>query len=96
MNHYVNGVSNVSMSNGVITFDFVSATLNDKGENVVKDEVQITMAGATFNGFMNICSEFIEKVKEQSKVKIENGEETTEEVTSNEKKTGKRAKKNGK
>lgn len=96
MNHYVNGVSNVSMSNGVITFDFVSATLNDKGENVVKDEVQITMAGSTFNGFMNICSEFIEKVKEQSKVKIENGEEAAEEATSNEKKTGKRAKKNGK
>ena len=35
MNHYVNGITNVSMTGGVITFDFVSVSINDKGETSV-------------------------------------------------------------
>ena len=67
MNHYVNGITNVSMAGGVITFDFVSASVNDKGEATVKNEVQISMNGMTFNNFMQICSDFINKVKESNK-----------------------------
>ena len=80
MNHYVNGITNVSMSGGVITFDFVSASVNDKGETKIKDEVQISMNGTTFNGFMQICSDFIDKVKEsnQSQEKQKNVTKTKE------------------
>ena len=72
MNHYVNGVSNISMNGGVITFDFISATVNDKGETKIKDEVQVSMNKIAFNSFIKICSDFLDKVKEnESKVQIE-------------------------
>lgn len=82
MNHYVNGITNVSMTGGVVTFDFVSASVNEKGETKIKDEVQISMNGMTFNNFMQICSDFINKVKEsntpkkESKEKQKNGNKT--------------------
>lgn len=75
MNHYVNGITNVSMTGGVVTFDFVSASVNEKGETKVKDEVQISMNGMTFNSFMQICSDFINKVKESNKPKEKTKEE---------------------
>lgn len=85
MNHYVNGITNVSMTGGVITFDFVSVSINDKGETNVRDEVQISMNPHTFSGFMQICTDFINKVKEDSnKVPVEESGKSKEQSNGNE------------
>ena len=75
MNHYVNGITNLSMSDGVVTFKYVNVFNDEKGETRVENEVSISMPGNTFNNLMNLCADFVKKVNEnaenQNNLKIE-------------------------
>lgn len=100
MNHYVNGITNLSMSDGVVTFNYAYTYNNDKGEKITSDEVSISMTGNTFNALMTICNDLIQKVKENiektNEIPIEENsaesQEKIEEPASSPKKRG-RAKK---
>ena len=80
-NHYVNGISNLSMLDGVVTFSFCNVSANEKGEKTISNEVQISMTPSTFNNLLNVCSEFVNKAKEQAKVNEGNAGETTKKTT---------------
>lgn len=68
-NYFVNGSSHFTYLDGVVTLNFASADVNDKGETELKDDFKVSMTAGGFNAFMNSCHDFIEEINKKNEHK---------------------------